>query len=660
MPTFSYTGAQQTYVVPDGVNEVEIECWGAEGADRRSDQDWGLPGKGGYVKGTLAVTPGETLNVYVGGKGGTPSTITGSGGAGGWNGGAAGGGGSSSSGGDAAGGGGGASDVRQGGTALSNRKIVGGGGGGYGAQGNSPGGSHPTGGFGGYTAGSQGGYRKTSGDVVGQGGFGGTQTAGGAGGAGGTGTNAEDGKPGSAGSSGWGGGGGAASSGSGAGGGGGGGYYGGGGGGSGEHPKDGGGGGGGSSYIGGVTGGTYTNDTRTGHGLIVITELNQAPNAPTGLSPDGVTIDRTVTQRFSWTFSDPDPDDSESKHDLRYRASGTATWTVVSGTTPNQFHDFPGGTFAAGDYEWQVRTYDAQGAVGPYSASAFFTAADPPAGPTITDPVNGGTIASETYPVQWSTPEQASYQARRVEDDGAGNPDPTTVYAATGEVPSATARAHTLTFETNNRDEHVQVRIKANGLWSTWSSVRVTVSYTPPAAPTVNVTADSPEGAIGVAVVPGAWPVDVSAVTFTGTGDGGMTGPAATDGVTGSHVWEAVCVATAADGGTFDVKVDGTVVGQATVGTQFTYAGLSFTIGDGPTDYALGDTYSWSTTAVKTVSQDLHRRKLGDTGDGIRIATGLARNGSHTDWAVASGVAYEYRARAIGDNGTSTYSAWTA
>ncbi|NOQ74086.1 MAG: T9SS type A sorting domain-containing protein [Crocinitomix sp.] len=110
--TFDYTGSMQTYVVPIGVISLEMELYGAAG--------YGNLGQGGRCQAELAVTPGETLNIYVGGTGGTTS--------GGYNGGGAPG--SSTT----YGGGGGASDVRQGGTALGNRIIVAGGGGGSGSN----------------------------------------------------------------------------------------------------------------------------------------------------------------------------------------------------------------------------------------------------------------------------------------------------------------------------------------------------------------------------------------------------------------------------------------------------------------------------------------------------------------------------------------------
>lgn len=245
--------------------------------------------------------------------------------------------------------------------------------------------------------------------------------------------------------------------------------------------------------------------THWGAALVALV-ANTAPNAPTLTTPaNNATIDRSITQRFAWTFSDPDAGDSQSKFDLQYRLVGGSTWTTVTQTIPNAYYDFASGTFAAGNYEWQVRTYDAQGVVGPWSASSFFTAADAPAMPTITVPTSGGTVGN-TQTVTWSAPNQTDYQIRRVADN-AGSPNTGTVYYDSGDVVSSTARSQTLTFETNNRYEHIQVRIKNNGLWSAWASIRVQVSYTPPTVPVVSLLADDDAGSLVVTVTnpaPGA------------------------------------------------------------------------------------------------------------------------------------------------------------
>ncbi|MBK7010820.1 MAG: hypothetical protein IPH36_20425 [Saprospiraceae bacterium] len=103
--TYNYTGSMQTYTVPPGVYSINISASGAQGAG-------GAGGNGGQATGDLNVTPGQILNIFVGGQDGYN---------GGGSGYAA-----------VARNGGGASDVRMTGTSLADRIIVGGGGGGGG------------------------------------------------------------------------------------------------------------------------------------------------------------------------------------------------------------------------------------------------------------------------------------------------------------------------------------------------------------------------------------------------------------------------------------------------------------------------------------------------------------------------------------------------
>ena len=121
--TFSYTGGTQTFVVPSCVSSLSLDVMGASGGT--SNPVFCDGGSGGRVTGVLPVTAGQTLNIYVGGVGTNGSTSTSA--LGGFNGGGNGSYVSASYGG---GGGGGASDIRIGGTALSNRVVVAGGGGG--------------------------------------------------------------------------------------------------------------------------------------------------------------------------------------------------------------------------------------------------------------------------------------------------------------------------------------------------------------------------------------------------------------------------------------------------------------------------------------------------------------------------------------------------
>lgn len=266
--TFNYTGAVQNYTVPACVYSITVDIKGAEGGVAAASPG----GKGGRVRASLPVTPGEVLNIYVGGAPGTGAT------AGGWNGG-----GNAGTGGGA---GGGASDIRRG-TGLSGRIAVAAGGGGSGyplACYNNTQGGH-----GGGLDGSDG-WRCGSHDPY-YNGLGGTQTAGGASGTANAG--ATDGTAGSGGIGGT------------QGGGGGGGYYGGGGG-------DYGGGGGGSSYaLPSASNVVHTAAFQLGNGSVIITPAPAGPPAPGPISGpsagcSGSTASYSVYAvagaTYNWTF----------------------------------------------------------------------------------------------------------------------------------------------------------------------------------------------------------------------------------------------------------------------------------------------------------------------------------------------------------------------
>ena len=423
MTTFENTGSSpQPYTVPAGILGLKIEAFGPKG-----DNNGEAGGKGGYATGFLTVTPGQVI--YVTASNGNPT---------------------------------GTADVRVGGQGLSDRALVAGSGGGQGIYSN---------------------YRPRPGNdgggLVG-GGLGGTQTAGGPAGApsiGSQGDTGEYGRPGEFGVGGqarlYAGDGGA-------------GWYGGGSGGNRTggtgvpqgHP-----GGGGSSYIGGVIEASTIAGVNDGPAKVVITIADAQPNAPTLTSlADGAPVDRASVNRARHIFDDPIPTDSQSAFDLRYRIAGAATWTTVYKKSPNPWYDFSPDSLAYGDFERQVRTYDARGNQSLWSASGFFSVVEGPGGPAITEPVNGSTV-EQTSLVVWSSPVQTDYQVRRVADDGAGVPVEVTIYFDTGTVTDNATRSLPLTFATNNRAEHVQVRVRNNDVWSPWSSVSVLASYSPPAVP---------------------------------------------------------------------------------------------------------------------------------------------------------------------------------
>jgi hypothetical protein len=67
--TFTYTGADQTYVVPANITRITVYMWAAGGQGTTTINGSFYGGAGAYVEGVLAVTPGETLTIYVGQRG---------------------------------------------------------------------------------------------------------------------------------------------------------------------------------------------------------------------------------------------------------------------------------------------------------------------------------------------------------------------------------------------------------------------------------------------------------------------------------------------------------------------------------------------------------------------------------------------------------------
>ena len=122
---FGFTGGEQTVTVPAGVYSATVYLSGAQGGAGRSgagtiggspNSPGGTGGLGGRVRGTLAVTPGAALSIWVGGQasqavnpGGIGQGVDGIGG--------------------------GATDLRVGGNGIGNRVGIAGGGGGGGNAG---------------------------------------------------------------------------------------------------------------------------------------------------------------------------------------------------------------------------------------------------------------------------------------------------------------------------------------------------------------------------------------------------------------------------------------------------------------------------------------------------------------------------------------------
>src|SRR5262249_30367071 len=73
--TFSFTGDQQAFTVPNGVTSVHAVLVGGRGGTGASSSSNG--GFGARATGDIPVTPGQGLFIFVGGNGANGSTGTG-------------------------------------------------------------------------------------------------------------------------------------------------------------------------------------------------------------------------------------------------------------------------------------------------------------------------------------------------------------------------------------------------------------------------------------------------------------------------------------------------------------------------------------------------------------------------------------------------------
>jgi hypothetical protein len=277
---------------------------------------------------------------------------------------------------------------------------------------------------------------------------------------------------------------------------------------------------------------------------------NLPPTPPTDLSPNGISVDRTLVQRFSWKHNDPNVNDTQSKSEIQWRLQGNTTWNTIINNSFREYYDVSANVFPAGQIEWRVKTFDQTGIESPYSLNKIFTSAEPTNSPVIITPTASISVARPT--IQWTVPEQISYQI--IIDNNLGD----TLWD-TGEI-NSTIKARTISVDLQNGGQYViKLRTKNNdGLWSEYAILNAVVSYTPPAKPSITAT-----------------------------------------GATGHIVIE--------------------IENPSPSGTQPTVAG-----------------------------NDVYKRI---NGEWVRIAEGV-NFVPYRDYAVASGVEYNYKVRAIGDNGT--------
>lgn len=254
------------------------------------------------------------------------------------------------------------------------------------------------------------------------------------------------------------------------------------------------------------TTGTLTSDWSSPSNTV---QLVAAPNAPTGLAPNGVVWASDEDVLFRWKHNPVDSSD-QSEFELNYRLDGGA-WTTVPGATAEQL-SVPLGVAAV---DWQVRTKGAHPDWSPWSSVAAFTVIDRP-GVAIVQPEgewDASILSTEWTWFQGQDRPQSSWQVELL--DAANQ----VVEARSGAGPTTA-----LTFNARLSEGAWTVRVRAatGDVWSVWATVTFPVVFTPPGEPYLVGEWDETQGGVQLSVSGeeyGAGAVLVGGVWYARFGD---------------------------------------------------------------------------------------------------------------------------------------------
>lgn len=340
---------------------------------------------------------------------------------------------------------------------------------------------------------------------------------------------------------------------------------------------------------------------------------NQSPYAPATAGPASQVSAADVEVVHPFAFADPDVGDIQSGYQFQLYEVGNPTPFVDldSDTPPGSppFDDIEGDDqqvvvpmseySGPGQYQWRVRTKDQGDLYGPWSAMVQYTIVAPSVAPSIVTPAPGSVVTTGTTPLSWTVTTQEAFQVRRTD-----YATPTVAKFTYPVVESSTQRdGFFINFPQNGVHEYVQIRVRVNGLWSTWAQTDITTAFVAPQTPLLTATALE---------LPGIFRLDITHPT-----------PGSAPDVAFTSVWARI-----ADGGQpdHDIPVGGEGVRIAvSAGASYFYmlprsgATYEFRV----QAVAANETSAWSEWVPVTVYlRAMHIQDLAEPGDDLILNLG--------------------------------------
>lgn len=219
------------------------------------------------------------------------------------------------------------------------------------------------------------------------------------------------------------------------------------------------------------------------------------PNPPSNLAPNGALAPSDGVP-FTWQ---PNPVDgsTQTQAEVRYRKVGTTAWTTttVTGATPATTV-----ALAAGDWEWQVRSWGAHADPSDWSATATATVIDRP---TVAINSPSGTVTQPGLTAIWgyfqaqSRP-QAAWKLGLYASDGE------LLEEKAGSGPATQVKLDTLAA--NGSSYKLRVEVATGGIWSTPTELMFSVVFIPPHPPGVGINWDESSGSHMITLTPQTQP----------------------------------------------------------------------------------------------------------------------------------------------------------